>query len=466
MVFPVSHSQMSLSPGSAFDSDQAKRRSFAPHFVWAMWGLCTIGVYVFLARFAVNIPWHDDWILLWAYDKGTSIWAWMWRQQNEHRFPISKAVLFLVYKLTHHDSRVCMCLNVTVFVALSAALIVVTGRKRGRTVWADALFPLVLLSGAQYWNFLMSIQLFVISAAALQCLAIVFVYAGAYRSRRGILCFGPVFALLPLHAGNGMSALPPLLVFLLLAGWFRRREATRRGRVDALLLFAFAALAGLLALLYMVGYVPQKQHLPPNSLAHFLVTTAQYLCVSVGLALIQEKLWLWALIPTTLMLVTTTILSVTSLARDRGKDGGLEAAGYLLCLLFILVSAILVGYGRSRLGEYSGLSHRFVSMLVPLPILVYLAWDSLPLSARTRSFARNTLFILFLVLMPLNSYQGVRHADFRRAKLEAMLSDIQAGVPARQVAARHYQTVFPGYEKHLASYLEIMEQKRLGPYYP
>jgi hypothetical protein len=47
-----------------------------------------------------------------------------------------------------------------------------------------------------------------------------------------------------------------------------------------------------------------------------------------------------------------------------------------------------------------------------------------------------------------------------------MLSDIRAGVPARQVAARHCQTVFPGYEKHLASYLETMEQKRLGPYYP
>ena len=175
---------------------------------------------------------------------------------------------------------------------------------------------------------------------------------------------------------------------------------------------------------------------------------------------------MWALIPTTLMVVATASLCVTSIARDRGKDGGLEAAGYLLCLLFILVSAILVGYGRSRLGPYSGLSHRFVSMLVPLPILVYLAWDSLPLSAGARSIARNTLFILFLVLMPFNWYQGVRNSDFRRIKLEAMLRDIRAGLPVSEVTARHCQTVFPGYEKHLASYLEIIKQKRLGPYYP
>jgi hypothetical protein len=105
---------------------------------------------VFVATYGANVPYGDDW---WGWlppiHKGQPITlSWLWSRHGdttEHRYPMQKLLLVGLYRITG-DVRGGMVFDVLILGALAFALILAARRVRGRSSYADAFFPLVLLN--------------------------------------------------------------------------------------------------------------------------------------------------------------------------------------------------------------------------------------------------------------------------------------------------------------------------------
>jgi hypothetical protein len=92
-----------------------------------------------------NVPIWDEWALV-PYvtgDKPVTL-SWLWSLHNEHRIVLPRLVYVPLVRLTG-DYRSLNVFNAMALGGIAAAFVLVTRRIRGRTEWADALFPLVLL---------------------------------------------------------------------------------------------------------------------------------------------------------------------------------------------------------------------------------------------------------------------------------------------------------------------------------
>jgi hypothetical protein len=64
-------------------------------FVWITWVVMLLGVLTFVAKYATNVPLHDDWDGLVPVLNGDQpvTAAWLWSQHNEHRVPLPRLLL-------------------------------------------------------------------------------------------------------------------------------------------------------------------------------------------------------------------------------------------------------------------------------------------------------------------------------------------------------------------------------------
>ena len=91
----------------------------------------TILAFAFVAKYGPNLPLWDDFDMVDVMVGSQRVTLdWLWSLHNEHRVPLPKLVLLLLYRLTRNDFRAGMYFNVAVLAALAAASIVIAGRRR------------------------------------------------------------------------------------------------------------------------------------------------------------------------------------------------------------------------------------------------------------------------------------------------------------------------------------------------
>ncbi len=189
----------------------------APTFVWGIWALMLVAGLAFVAKYAHNIPFMDDWwgFVPYAVGEKPITLGVLWEQELEHRYPLTKAIALNLVKLTG-DFRAPTAFRTLALAALSSAMIVVARGLRGRTSYADAFFPLALLQWGfpkpliWGWGYLA----YLVPTLVASPLLLIAARRGAPLTPGIAMLAGTCLALLPLCSAAGMVYLPLISIWL------------------------------------------------------------------------------------------------------------------------------------------------------------------------------------------------------------------------------------------------------------
>lgn len=259
-------------------------RRLGAFFAWGVWFPAVLGAILFVAFYGRNVPFSDDFnILAFLVGDQEITPAWLWEQYVEHRIPLPKLVLIALFRLSGGDFRAVMVFNVFTMAALAFGMIWTAKRLRGWTSYADAFFPLTLLHGGHYYNFLWAFvaHFFLVTGLAGVVLLLILRKNAPLRLGPGVLFF-VCLVLLSLCGSQGLLFVPPSALWLGYAGWlqWRSRELSDRYHGRVLITLALAAL--LLVPLYFIGYAKNSWAPPSPGLRASLRTGIQFLSMGFG----------------------------------------------------------------------------------------------------------------------------------------------------------------------------------------
>ena len=425
-------------------------------FVWGTWAVASAAALAYVLRYASNVPWMDDWELVpWLTGAREVRPGWVWRHQNDHRYPVTKLALVGLARLTGGDYRASMIACALVLSAAAFASLRVAARLRGRTAWTDAFFPLVMLHGGHAPNLLHHIQLLFVATAGLG-VALTLAMAGGWwrRSLPGAAASGAALLLLPLHGIMGLALTPPFVVAAAWAGASTLRSPSERPR--GILLLAAALGAALLAAAYVVGF--RRATMPaPRSTLDVLRTASEVLGASLGP--VGAAAWPASAVALTVLYLLTAGLAVR--AAWRRPPTRVEAAGVLAAMAGGFGVAAAIAVGRAGFGPGRGLEARYAVLLLPLLVAVYLCWQLF--GGRARRAGHALLFLSACLAFAVSLGDAARYGRQRRAQGDALMRDLVAGVPPGLLAARHTGSLYPS-QSRLASRLDLLRQAGHGPY--
>jgi hypothetical protein len=451
------------------ESGPAVRDRGAALFVWAAWALMMLAALWFVGRFGGRVPYYDDWSdvpVLCGQEPLTG--AYLWAQHAEHRIPLPKLIFVALAKLSGCDFRAGLVFNVVVLGTVAFALILAARRLRGRMSYADAFFPLALLSLGQYETFLISHAVDLVTGMALAGAILV---AIAWHPRAlppgALLVAGVCVSLLTLCGAIGLALVPALVVWLgcvAVAHW-RSPGPHRRGH--SLLAGGLAAAALLLLGLYFVGWQkpPSEEESPTcPGLRFALRTGVEFLSMGFGPA---AKAF-WPVSGLGVLVVGLSGLAALALAGWRQPAERLRALGLFLFLGGLATLALAVGWGRSGYGPGAAFQARYLTYTAPVLCGVYLAWG-LCRPPELARFAQTCLFTLTALMFSLNTSLGLNHGYAHRQQMDAFEHDLQAGMPADALAQRHGRFLFPWPPsnpdtEYLAARLRLLHRAAVGPF--
>jgi hypothetical protein len=407
------------------------------HFATGVWilllGLLTRQVLVY----GTHVPFTDDWIFIGElWPDGKLDLATLWRAHNEHRIPLAK-LAWLATVRGLHDARAGTFLTV-ILMAGSAWLCLRTAKKlRGRAHFTDAFFPLVLMHGGQCENVLNSFQLaFSIPAAAILLGLTLIVTSNERPGPRTIVAIGCLALSMPLMGGCGLPHGVAWIGWLLLVFTASRRSRASNERRTGRIALAFAIMTASLTAWYFVDYhlAPNFAPAPPDRLVE---TALQFLSRGIGEPALTLQPWgSWTVLA--LFLRTAGLLVWISSQSDIHQA---RAIGIAVVLAGMVGTATAIGYGRGMDGPFSGLLDRYGLISAPLWCAFFfaavLAWE--------RAAGRALGIVLFLCaaasFVP-NFIAGEREGSARRAKAEALESDLEEGTPIEEIAANRWRDFF------------------------
>lgn len=411
-----------------------------------------------LARhYADRVPFLDDWELVpYLAEKKPVTAQWFWEQHNEHRIPIAKAVNYGVAKLTRMDGRIGAMVNVALLGTVAAFFLRGMCRWRGYLTYADAFIPLLLLSFAHWENMTWPFQIQFVTCACFACSLIYQVSCSATPTAGAVLRFGAAAMCCALTGANGLpaAALAPFWLLYVAASGFKGPD--RRIGVGLLSLLLAAATYAVIAV-YFVGYVKPGWHPPSPGIGATIATTARALCMGMGHA--ADPLWPVSLIGTLLVLGGAGFLLVRAVYS--GSPERLRAAGLLVCGMSLVGLAGAIGYGRAGLGVQNGFNFRYTTLICPLLLAAYVAYQLLAWPAVAKAL-RVVLYSALLAVLWVNTRDGVTAMEFRAAQNHAFVRDLEAGATAEQLAERYHATFYPGSAAKLADRLRQIAEARLS----
>jgi hypothetical protein len=333
-------------------------------------GLPVLVYFGFLAAYAVNVPLFDDHALrhfLVKYQAtGTFAerFALIFSQHNEHRIGYDRLVVLGQFLLTGEINFVGMMVvgNLSLLGLLWVFYRVFA--RTGRSLWAFVPVPYLLFSLVLHENTFWGM-------AALQNFTVVFfvvltLYHLARSTRHSLLwgCLGAVAAVYT--SGNGFLLLPVGMGMLVV----------RRRWRDALL---FSAVSAVCVGLYFTGYLP-----PPGNPDRIPLTEAgpygRGLLLFLGAVGDGLTTSAWQRVPVLaagVLLLAGAIWIAARLLGQLGrptKEASTEPDLFLGGLVaFVLLTAVVVVYGRLSFGEHVLLTSRYKIYSVLLAIAGYLA---------------------------------------------------------------------------------------------
>lgn len=411
--------------------------SLAPWFVWSLWFLALAAMLALAASYRVNIPWADEWdyVPVIGGVRPASL-EFFWAQHNEHRIPLPKLIWLLSLRLSDYDFRVLSFLHILGFAALSGALIVYAKLLRGRTSYADAFFPLLVLNPAHYQNLLWAWQvgfiLPVILVGVLLLMIIRSVMTGPSLSWRTVALASICLVLLPLCGGVGLifvSALSLWWTYLALSHW-RSDDLSARRKGLLLLVTNLAVLV--LAIIYLHGLRRPVQIPPTPGLQASLRTTLEFLTGSFG----YHTGLAWPALGWAMLILIVVTMAAVLLALWKSPQVRLPATGFLLFLSAAAVLAFGIGWGRAGMGTGAGLQPRYVALMVPALACVYFVWQTCSSPAISR-LMQILLFTLVSISLPTSVREALEFRRWRTQQMEAFKADLLNGMPVSLLVRRH-----------------------------
>ncbi len=423
-------------------------------FVWTTWAAMTAALLGYVAAFARDVPWWDDWDLVpvLSGDEPASA-AWLWQRHNEHRIPIPKLIHLALAAPAGADFRAAPYVSAVGLSAGALALILAARRLRGRTEASDALFPLALLHWGQYDNLLWSFQAQFICSTLLFLVAVTLLAASDRPPGTGRIVLAGLCAIaLPFCGANG-AALAPALAFWLAGG----APACRK---RAWLPVGLAVLVVGAIVLTFLGYTSPALHPPTPGIGSGLRSALLVLLMSAGPAGAMRHGPLIGLFALLLALAGCVALGRAILA---GRVDRLRGAGVLAAVAAVLALGAGVGWGRAGLFADSpwavtGVT-RYVTLMAPV-----LCCASLAGTLAGRRLVPYLLLAAVVVTLPANTRLGYEAARWRADALDRLTADARHGVPPDELSATYRPIVHAVDPELLSARLSMLRRARLGPY--
>jgi hypothetical protein len=301
---------------------------------------------------------------------------------------------------------------------------------------------------------------FISSTFLAGALLVLIVHGSGPLGRKGTWLAGTCLTLLALCGTNGLALVPALALWLAYAGalCWGRPSGTGRKR-DALLAWAFAAVALLIVLLAFLGYEKPSHHPEGNDVWETLRLATQFFAAALGPG--PELSW-WpysGLGAVGLLLLSGALLAVALLKR---REERFRAAGLLLFLGGLACLALGIGWGRAEIHA------RYVTLAAPALCSVYVIAEVYGGRA-LGPVVQLSLLVLVIAALPLNAREGLKEGRERRRVLSAFAEDVRAGAPLHEVAERYSQDVYwytggSATRKAFADFLAALQEAGMEPY--
>ncbi len=411
-------------------------RFWAAGVVWGLWGAMLLGALLFVAGFGANAPWYDEWGMVVFLSGARELdLRWLWSAHNDHRIPLPKLVLLGLYEASGWNFRAAMFANVLLLATAAALLIRAAAAVRGRVALSDALFPLLLLHVGHHQNFLWGWQVTQVIPVFLVLVILAVMVRDGLRPvpARALVCSLAVVAL-PLSGVPGLAYVPGLAAWLVIVGWLQWGSGARHARLLAVGIWACAALAVLLVPLYFIDLAPTIR--ATRDLLQVTVTTGLFL--TQGLAPAVAGLRPWSFI---VILGLGMSGAVALIAALRSQEGRARERAIALGLFLVGLAGLALSVGIGRPGA-TVFPPRYYLMAAPALAWLYFAWGAFG-RGRIAPILRGSLVVLAAMAMVFNTMRGIEAGRARAGAFDAFAQDLQEGLPASRLIARHHRTLLP-----------------------
>lgn len=414
---------------------EERARRWTTRWVWFVWAASLVLMAVKFAADETNDPLAEDWLIVPALT-GTEpdFGGWLWSQNNEHRVPVSRLLMLGILHATGGLFLAIGWCNLALLAAMSAGLLVVAKRLRGRPDVADAFFSLLLLNWGHSVHVLFSFQnTFLLPIAAVFLLGALFFRPETLRRKRWAVLAGVALIILPLSGFVGLLFLPALGGMMGWVAWQAAREPGP-GRVAGMVLGAGVVGAFAAGAVYFVGY--ETLWWNPPSPGWRLSARAALRVLAMGLGVSAEDRWGgFATAVVGLGLATVWCLAT---AWRRGVAKGRTTVAWAGLFVFTTFGyAIAIGWGRAGWVPQFGIPSRYALLVAPAMVSSFLAW-TLCGGRITQRWVPRGLAAALLVLLPWNTRAGDRYfADWYREGMRGFHRELNAGVPVEDLAQRH-----------------------------
>ncbi len=449
-----------------------QRRPIAPAmFVWLLWVFCVAMLSVSVVRYGVWYPRQDDWYVLDVItgEQRLSL-AKLWSQHNDHRIVLPRLVFYVLYALSGADMRSAMLFNVVCLAVVSAGMILVARRIRGRSAYTDAFFSLVSLHqglGAFQWSFHVQFSL---STTIFSLLLILSLWQ-THFSLRSNLVFGFGLFALALCGANGLVLSIGVALILLLGILYvlfvqRAYEVNRLAfsqRIAPMAVISVTTLA--LAGLYLIDYRFRDASFQQVPLSVMVINTVHLLAAFTGAATFPFG---WSLtVPVVVLVLSSVGLVVANFIKTSVHHDHWYRNLRLVALVLALLAAFVL-ISRARANEWSiDMAGHYSVFSLPIAFISYLAWQV----CASRQLARLLQTILFTgACFIYGLYLPAFAEHYRKPLLDAhnkLERLLRLGAPSEFILNQYAM-----YDPHATSQeiammtrrLDLLREQRIGKY--
>lgn len=444
-------------------------------FVWGVWALMLLVALCVLFSYGRNIGIAEDWLMvapLTGHEPSFATWAWS--QNNEHRVPLPRTILFAVLKIADGDLRAGMVLNVLTMAGIAAMLMQAARAARGgRSSPVDAVFPILFLNLGNWENLFWAWEFtFVLPAALTSALIVVLVLRPKMSTLGSATTAGVCAMLLPLCGANGLLIVPlfaPWLVWRAFDNWrvHGPEEVPQPGVRDerfgaAIILALCAAAAVALCGVYFIGYVKPTWNVPSPSIGTSIKTALK--CLAYVWGPVASQAWTPASVMAVMLVGSAGAIGLSAVIRNTGVQRT-RAIGLLWFFVILLLIEAAVGHARAGQVKQYGVPIRYVLFASNVFCLAFFLWQVCGPS-RLRDGVLWVLFGLTVLLLPANDVAGFSMwGDWYDSEMDKMERSLETGVTPERFVERHGKTLVHWWpNEKMVEHLNMLKDNRMGPF--
>ena len=455
-------------------SDRYSRRTW--WFVYGVWAAMLVQAIIFIVRYSYVGPVIDEWEFIPAVTGEESMWPWLWKLHNEHRFPLPRLIWLPLTQLAG-DFRIGCYLSLAGVAWCSWMLTALAVRLRGRLHFADAFFPITLFHAGHWENLRMGYQVVFMMNLVLASilLRLILTTDRSNLLTRGIQA-GVVTILLLLCGAGGLAYGPFMAIwFVALAVWFGRADFGPASRWRVAIILALTALIPLYVYIYLQGYHRPSHHDDPveiwgsHSEAAWQALRSGLQALSTGFGPATNGLWpLSALI---ISLVGFECLQHMLRVLSSQRDDRPRASGLLLFLGALAFMAYGIGWGRCTWqtpdGQpgFMGLSSRYGWIVWPALAAIYFQWLIYG-GPRLSRWIPVIMLGIVIAMLPFNIVTGFQEAEKYRATNVAWEKSVRDGMSDEELIDKYYSNYFGELKLRMGTGLHLLRKHRFQYYRP